>query len=266
MWCSTPLAIVIALIPVDAGGLTLSHVRMTYGMLGPTRQDNHFLPSDDVVLCFDIDGAKANAAGKILYAIGMDVTDSKGKVQFRQLPNDREADAPPDGKGLPACARVQIGSDQEPGSYRVHVTVTDRVAGATREISQTCQVLPKAFGLVHLTTTSDYEGKLPRASFEPGKPGWINFDAAGFGRAKSTGQPHVSVVLRVSDDAGRPALAKPSMGEVTKDVPANAAAVPMQFALEINRAGRFTVQLTATDQVTGKTASVSFPLTVTKAK
>jgi hypothetical protein len=40
----------------------------------------------------------------------------------------------------------------------------------------------------------------------------------------------------------------------------------MQFALEINRTGKFTVELTATDHVTGQTAQVSFPVTVVPAK
>ena len=40
----------------------------------------------------------------------------------------------------------------------------------------------------------------------------------------------------------------------------------MQFALAINRTGKFTVELTATDQLSKQSAKVSFPLTVTKAK
>src|SRR5207245_7778501 len=203
---------------------------------------------------------------KILYSVGMDVTDNQGKVRTGQIPNDREAAAPPAGKSLPACASVQIGLDQEPGAYTVKVTVKDRVAGATCEITRTCQILPRAFGLVRLTTTSDPDAKVPAPFLQQGKPGWINFTAVGFGHAKSGGQPHVSVVMRVSDEAGRSALARPSLGEISKDVPANARALPMQFALEINRAGKFTVELTATDHVTGQSVNVSYPVTVVKGK
>jgi len=107
---------------------------------------------------------------------------------------------------------------------------------------------------------------VPTAVFHQGEAGWVNFAAVGFDHAKATGQPHVSVVMRVLDEAGRPALPKPSTGEVAKDIAANARALPMQFALAINRTGKFTVELTATDQLSKQSAKVSFPLTVTKAK
>ncbi|HLJ95508.1 MAG TPA: hypothetical protein VKU02_20190 [Gemmataceae bacterium] len=263
---SISLAAVLVMVVADRDRLTATNVRTTYGILGPVRQDPRFHPGDDFVLSFDIEGAKANTAGKILYSVGMDITDSQGKVRFRQIPTDQEADAPAGGKGLPACASLQIGLDQDPGAYTVRVTVKDRVAGTHCEITRTCQILPKEFGLVRLTTTLDPEGKIPTAFLQQSKPGWINFAAVGFGRAKSGGQPHVSVVMRVSDEAGRSALAKPSMGEITKDVPSGVRALPMQFALEINRTGKFTVELTATDQVSGQSVKASFPITVTTAK
>jgi hypothetical protein len=263
--CSVTLVAAVAWTLMDAGGLTITNARSTYGTLGPVRRDARFLPGDDFHLCFDIEGAKANAAGKVLYSLGMEVTDSQGKVRFRQIPNDLEADAPRS-KGLPACASIQIGLDQDPGVYTVKVTVKDRVSGATGEITRTCQVTPKAFGLVRVTVTSDAEGKVPAAVLQERKPAWINFAAVGFAQGKSGGQPHVSVVMRLTDEAGRSALAKPSMGEISKDVPANARALPMQFALEINRAGKFNVELTATDHVTGQSVNVSYPITVVKGK
>jgi len=264
---SITLAAVLALTPMDVDGLSATNLRTTYGVLGPVRRDTRFLPGDDFVLSFDIEGAKVNGAGKVLYSVGMEVTDNQGKVRFRQIPNDLEAAAPSasGGKGLPACASVQIGLDQDPGAYTVKVTVKDRVAGASREITRTCQILPKGFGLVRVMTTADPDGKVPTAFFEQGRRSWINFAAVGFGHAKSAGQPHVSVVMRVTDEAGRSELAKPFIGEV-KDVSPSARSLPMQFALEINRAGKFTVELTATDHVTRQSANVSFPVTVVKAR
>jgi hypothetical protein len=264
VWCFVTLLAAAGLSPAAVDSLTLTNARLTYGVLGAPRPNAKFLPGDDFVLSFDIQGAKVNPAGKILYAVGMEVTDSKGKVQFRQIPNDLEADAPRDGKSLPACASVHIGLDQEPGRYTVKVSVTDRVAAVTREITQSSELLPKAFGLVRLTTTSDPEGKIPTAFFQQGQTGWINFAVVGFAQDKATGQPRVSALLRVSDQAGRPALAKPSTGEINKDVPPVARALPMQFALAINRIGKFTLELTATDHLTGKSVNLTLPLTVAK--
>lgn len=264
MSCFITLLAAAGLVPAAVGSLTLTNIRATYGVLGPPRPDAKLLPGDDFVLSFDIQGAQANAAGKILYAVGMEVVNKKGKVQFRQIPNELEANVPPGGGRLPACAHVQIGLDQEPGEYTVKVSVTDRVAGITRDFTRPCEILPKAFGLVRLTITNDPEGKIAAPSFQQGQTGWINFVAVGFAHNKSTGQPHVSVTMRVLDQAGHPVLARDSKGEISKDAPPNVRALPMQFALAINRPGKFTVELTATDQVAGQSVNVTLPLTVVK--
>ena len=39
-------------------------------------------------------------------------------------------------------------------------------------------------------------------------------------------------------------------------------AVPMTFGLTMNRAGRFTIELTAEDRITGKSATISYPIRV----
>jgi hypothetical protein len=266
VWCSITLLATAALAPLQADQLAVTNVRPTYGVLGAPRSDTKYLPGDEFVLSFDIQGAKVNPAGKILYSVGMEVTDPKGQVQFKQLPNDLEAEARSGSTTLPACASVQIGLDQEPGTYTVKVSVTDRVAGVTREIARTCEILPRAFGLVRVRITSDSEGRNPVGSLRLGQTVWINFAAVRFGSNPSSKQPQVSVVMRVLDAAGRPILGKPSRGEITKDVPANVRALPMQFALAVNRTGKFTVELTATDHIAGKTCNVSFPITVAKAK
>jgi len=266
VWCSITLLATVALAPLQADRLAVTNIHATYGVLGPPRPDTKFLPGDELVLSFDIQGAKVSPAGKILYSIGMEVTDQNGKVQFKQLPNNLEAEPRPGHSGLPARATVPIGLDQEPGKYTIKLSVSDRAAGVTREFSRSFEILPRAFGLVRLHTTSDSEGRQPIGSLRQGQTAWINFAAVGFGHNASGGQPHVSVVMRILDAAGRSILGKPSKGEIMKDVPANARALPMQFALEVNRTGKFTVELTATDQIGRQTCTVNFPLTVGKAE
>lgn len=43
-------------------------------------------------------------------------------------------------------------------------------------------------------------------------------------------------------------------------------AFPGQFVLPLNRAGKFTIELKATDLLSNKTSQVSFPLTVLESK
>jgi hypothetical protein len=250
--------------PAQAGDLTLSRVRATYGLLGESRPDNKLLPGDQLTISFDIENIKPAANGNVAYSIAMDVTDEKGKKIFSQEPRDLEASISLGGNKLPGFVSLNVGLDQPAGKYNVKVTVKDRTAGASKSITSTYEVLPKAFGLVRLTTTLDAEGQVPAACVSEGQSLWINFLAVGFGRDMD--QPNLAVSMTVLDDAGKPTLDKPFTGEVKKDVPKTAQSVPMQFMLDLNRAGKFTVQLKATDKVSGKTATLSLPLTVQKGK
>jgi hypothetical protein len=266
MWMTVAFLAALSLVQGQTGSLKLTNVRTTYGVLGPSRPDTKFLPGDLFVLSFDIEGAKADAGGKVLYSIGMDVLDGKGKVRFRQVPRDLETTVEPGSKTLPAYASLQIGLDAQPGDYTVKLTVTDRAAKASQELTRSCQLLPKAFGIVRLTTTSDSDGQTPAPSFQAGKSGWINLIVVGFGRDAAKKQPNVNVVLRVLDEKGRPALAKPITGDVNKDIPEKTDGLPLQFVLRLKQPGKYTVELQATDKITDGTATLSFPLTVVKAK
>jgi hypothetical protein len=250
----------------QADQLSLTNVRTTYGLLGATRPDNKILPGDAVVLSFDIEGAKANAQGKVLYSMGMEVSDDKGKVLYKQVPKDLEAPMPAGSKGLPAAANVRVSLDQAPGDFTLKVKVTDRASGAIGEVSRTYEILPKAFGVVRVTTTTDQEGQKAVVSFQSGKSFWINFSAVGFDRDKTSGQPNITTELRIRDETGRQILSAPSTGEVNKDVPAKQTIVPLQFELELNRTGTFTIELKATDKIADKTATLSFPVTVGKSR
>ncbi len=255
---------VLCVAPEQGGQLTLANPRMTYGILGVPRADNKFLPGDSLVLVFDIQGIKADDAGKVSFGVGFEVTDSSGRVVFRQEPRDREANLSLGGNSLPGFASIQIGADQPAGSYTLKVTVTDRAGRASQSVTQQYQVMPKGFGLIRLYASQDPDGRFPAPFSGVGETLWVNLAAVGFGR-DAGGQPNFNVTLQVLDESGKPTLAKPFNGEVTKDVPANTPGLPMQFMLELNRAGKFTVELKATDRVTQKTANVTMPLTVHKA-
>jgi hypothetical protein len=266
MWTACVLTAALSAAPAQSGQLALTNVRTTYGFLGAPRTDIKFLPGDSVVLSFDIDGLQPDSNGKVLYRIAMEVADSKGVVHFKQTPRDRETVLALGGNRVPAFASLNIGLDQPPGDYTVKVTVSDQVAKASQTLTHTCQVVPKTFGIVRLTTTNDPNGQLPAPFVGEGQSLWVNFATVGFGRDQGKNQPNLSVTLNVRDENGRPTMAKPFMGDVNQNIPSHALALPMQFLLELNRAGKFTIDLTATDKVTGKTTSLSLPLNVMKTK
>lgn len=265
MWTSFALAVAISMAPAQAGQLALTNVRSTYGILGSPRPDNKFLPGDNFVLSFNIDGAKADADGKVLYSISMDVTDSTGKLLLHQPPRDLEAVNSLGGNSLPAFASLQIGLDAKPGAYTVKATVTDRSTKASQSVSGTYEILPLTFGLVSASITGDAEGRIPLAAIGEGQPLFISFSAVGFGRDAS-GKPNLSVNMRVLDETGKPTRAKPFLGELATETPANIRALPMQFTLDPNRAGKFSIELTATDKTSGKTTTLKLPLSIVKSK
>jgi hypothetical protein len=266
MWTTLALLAALGASPTGADALTLTNVRLTHGILGVPRDTTKFLPGDACVLAFDVEGITVDKAGKVLYSVAMDVTDAKGKVVFRQAPQKLEASNSLGGNRLPAYANLQIGLDQPPGKYQVKVTVTDRAANTSQTLRRTYELLPRDFGLVRLTTTADPNAQVPLPFPSEGQSLWVNFGAVGFGRDQGTGQPNLEITLRVVDENGKATLAKPFTGVVNKDVPKKARAVPMQFMVELNRPGKFTVEVNASDKVTGKKAALTFPLMVNKAK
>jgi hypothetical protein len=266
MWKTLALLAALVAAPAEACALTLTNAHTTYGVLGAPRASDKFLPGDTFLLSFDIEGAKANDNGEVVYTIAMEVRDGKDKVKFRQTPREVKANTSLGGGSLPGYALIQIGVDQPPGKYTVKVQVTDKANGASQALTRAVEILPANFGLVRLTTTADANGQAPVSVLGKGQSLWINFAAVGFGRDKSSGQPNLNVSLRVLDEEGKPTLAKAFTGTVTKGIPKKSLAVPMQFALHLNRAGKFTVELKATDQVTDKTATLSFPITVLQPK
>jgi hypothetical protein len=245
----------------EPGQLTVTDVRTTHGILGPTRPDNKFLAGDAFVVSFNMEGAKVEG-GKIRYGIGMQVIDASGKVLYKQDPVDNETKSPADGDKIAAFARLEIGTEQPAGDYTLKITVADRNGRVTQDLTRAYQVLPTAFGLVRPATTSDPDGKKPTAALRKGRPGWINFAAVGFGWDKAKGQPHLNATMRVLDEDGNTALARPSSGTIDQDVPRGTKAIPMQFELTLQKAGKFTVELEAVDEVTGEKTSLSLPIRV----
>src|SRR5438067_10736916 len=74
----------------QADGLTLEGAHLTHGIFGPPRAGARILPGDGLVVSFDIVGVTADEAGKVRYAIGVELSEATGKVLFRQLPREQE--------------------------------------------------------------------------------------------------------------------------------------------------------------------------------
>jgi hypothetical protein len=264
----TALTLLAALsLPADEpGGLRLSNVRPTLCVQGPPRATDKVLPGDSYILSFDIEGITIDDTGKARYSVGVEVADTDGKPLFKQEAKEQEVQASLGGDRLAAYAQINAGLDTKPGDYNLTVTVTDLASKKTATLNRKAMLLPKDFGIVRVTTSSDPDGRYPISV--PGSGDWLflHFGIVGFSRNGSGKQPDLSVTMRVLDEAGKPTTAKPVTVQVNKDVPEGALGVPMRLLLSLNRPGKFTVELTATDNQSNKNASLSFPLVVAAAK
>jgi hypothetical protein len=266
MWTTLAFVAALGLAPQQAGKMNLTNVRVTNAPLGVLKADNKVLPGDSLYIVFDIEGITVAPDGRVLYSMTTEFLDKNGKVLFKQEPRELETINALGGNTVPAYVHIECGLDQPPGEYTVRVTVTDRASKQSQVLERKFQVLDKGFGIVRLMASTDPEGRLPASIFEVGGGLSVGASVVGFERDKATGQPNVNVELQILDDKGKPTLAKPFVGAINEKVPANLRSLPAHFFVPLNRPGKFTVQLKATDQIGKKTATLSFPLNVLSTK
>lgn len=263
MWSNLALVVVLAGGIGQAEQLTLANVRPTLGLLGPNRTDGKFLPGDTYILAFDINGVKVEDDGKVRYSMELQVFNSQNKALYAKEPSNLEVYNTLGGNSVPAYAKVFIPPDQPPGELTVKVSVVDRSSNAKAELTRKIEVQPKEFGFVRVSMAADPGNQVSMGPIGlPGQSLFVHFVAVGFSRDAAKKQPSIAVEMRVLDASGKPTLSKPLTGDVTQTDDETAVGIPMQFMLHLNRPGKFTVEVTATDRLARKTAKLSFPVTV----
>jgi hypothetical protein len=266
MWTTIALAMTLGVTPAEAGELRLTNIRPTNGMLGSERADSRLLPGDIFFVTFDIDGLKLDDSGTMFYSMAMEVRDSKDKAVYKSEPQDLDAPAPLGGHSLPGFAHVDLGRDMAPGDYTLKVTVTDRATRATKFFEKKFEVLRPVFGLIQLKIAYDKDGQVPAPHIGvAGQSMWVNFNAVNFERGGGDQNPNIKLEMFVLDERGKPTLSGPIGGSIT-ELPREFSYAPTQFWLPLNRPGKFTVKLKATDNIGKKTAELSFPITVHDSK
>jgi hypothetical protein len=263
MNASFALAALLSLSPSQAGGLAVTNPHVTYRDFGSTRPDNRYLPGDVFFLSFDIEGLKLNEVGEVNYLMGVEVLDKVGKAIFSAPASKNTVVLPLGGTKLPGNVYVTIGQDMPPGPYTCKVTISDAaVPNAHKVVEQKFEVLPKGFGLVALYISHDEKGMMPQGmSGIVGQTVYVHFGMVNFGR--DAGQkPDAAVEFRVVDGSGEATIKKPSIVTVPRTLPDTDQFAVFDFPLPLNREGTFTVEIKAADKVTGKTATLSFPVKV----
>lgn len=263
MFASLALLSLLQPTAVGADGLSIADARLTYGPLGPARTEASVRPGDSVHLSFTIRGIATTESGAALYTTAVEVTDAGGKVVFHQPDRKFQEFLPLGGGTVPGFAQLDLGQDIPAGDYTMKVTVTDNAGGKTATTTQKVKVLPKAFDIVRVHFAGDVDALVPVGAYAVGQPLWFHAGLVGFTRAADgTKQPNVSLTLRVLDESGKPLVSKPFSGSVKGDVPAADTILPIRFFVPLNRAGTYTIEVSATDELGKKSATKKFPLVV----
>jgi len=265
MWKTVAL-LALAAWPAVAHGqtLTIANPRLTYGYFGPKRADTKFLPGDVVILAYDLKNVSFDKDGKAAFTVGMEVTDAAGKSLYKQPPRMSRGQNYLGGDSLSAFASLPIPPEYAAGTYTITVTVEDKATKASKSVSQKVEVLPVGFGLVNVGTSIDPDGAHPIAPVATlGETVYLNFAAIGFAREEAGDKnPNLSVTMRILDENGKDTLARPMKGKAREGIDPTLKVIPMSFGVTLNRAGRFTLELTATCEICGKSTKTTFPIKV----
>jgi hypothetical protein len=276
MWATLALTTALNLAPAQEGGIQLKNLRLTYGVLGQVRKDASVLPGDILWLAFDIEGMTVGKDDQILYSMGTELTDKSGKAVFKEEPRDQAVVNTLGGTSIPANAHVSVGLDTPPGEYTFTITVIDRATKKSAKLDQKFEVVPLKFGLVRLAYFYPYFSPGQRdAEPAPAPPQgaagqfyYLNFTLVGWEFSEKTKNPDVTTEVVIVDEAGKQTLSKPIQVGV-KDIREEfkkLKVLPMQFPINLNRAGKFKINITATDNVTGKKVEQSLGLSVVDTK
>jgi hypothetical protein len=272
MWATLALAAVTQLAPA-AGELEFKNIRATYGPLGQERKDDKVLPGDYYFLHFDIDGLTVGDDDRIKYSMAVEFLNKKGESQFKKDAVPQETVNNLGGNRVPAFANVAVGLDVAPGEYSLTVTVTDLGSKSKpkKELTRKFEVLDKRFGLVRLGFA--YPLALPEPPPAPplgvvGENLILHFTAIEVGLNEKTRNPDLTAEIQILDESGKPTMRKPLEVKVQEidDVFRKYRAVPMSFPISLNRTGKFKINFSVTDKISGKKAENSLDLTVVEIK
>lgn len=270
MWTTLAFVTALSLAAAQNSDLRLTNDRMTYGVLGPVRTEKNFLPGDVYFVKFDIENLQVADDGEVKYSMAMELLNPSGKIQFKNDPQDLRVYNLLGGTKQPAFAKIELALDAAPGEYTLKLTVKDRAAKKTATLEKKFKVVERDFGLVRLGTSFVVYDRAGNAIESPaphiavaGQAMVLNCFAVGFKRdSTQKNQPKITVEMKIVDENGKQTTVKPPTGEVDKDIPLDWNLVPLPFELHLNRSGKYTIKLKAIDQISKKTAEVSYPLIV----
>ncbi|MSQ95472.1 MAG: hypothetical protein EXR98_13065 [Gemmataceae bacterium] len=251
--------LIVCFVPGVAYAVDIDNIRARHGPFGALRaKPIKCMPGDLVFMTFDIENLKLDPkTGKASYDTILELIDPDEKVIFEKKTQN---DVLPHlgGTRMPGDLYLSLGAKQAAGNYSVRLSVVDKLdkGSAVKKFTQPFEVIKADFGFIQTMAPAI------------GVPGGQYLTTFGIVNLGLDGKkiPDVDVEIKIVDDQGA-AVAKAVKIQLPRDMPPNIDLtqenfVPLSYPVFLNRAGRFTIEVTAKDNISGKNAKMSYPLTV----
>jgi len=237
--------------------------RFAYGPLGQSRKKGEkFLPGDTVFLVATVKGLTAGNDGMVKYSMGFEVTkkgEKKPVVKHEGVPRGQLNWL--GGGDVPVFAAWSVPRDAEaPGDYTMTLTCTDSASKKSATLSKDFSVDKTKLGFVKVGFS------LPPIA-APGQLQLLDYSLVGFEFDKKDKKSDVTVTIRVLDEDGKPTVAKPLTSNIKSDYNDSPGIMAFHPArIELNRPGKYKVELTARCNLTRETTKEVLDLTVVEIK
>lgn len=251
--------------------LTIENVRPTFGSPGPDRAGAlQVYPGDTLFISFALKGLQTNNQGQGKVRLVVEATDAAGTRVFRQDSGETSFLNALGGDSFHTNVRLDLGPKTTPGKYKVKVIATDLTSKANATKESDVEVLPPGFAIVKVTAGTDQNLTSSATVFGIGQGLYVGFTVIGYQNEPATKHPKLRLEMKVKE-AGAVLPGASQIGEVNatqaEKVPQGSSMVPGRFLLPLNKVGKYTVEVTATDLVTQKVAGpVSFTFDVVSPK
>jgi hypothetical protein len=276
MWATLALAAALQAVPAQPGAFALKNPRASHGILGQTRKDAKYLAGDFVVVNYELQNLKVPEDNIVQYSLAIEVTTKAGKSVYKLEPQEFKAELTLGGTSRPAVSFYELQMDTLPGEYVFTVTGIDLLGKQTNKLEFPFEVLSPRLGFiqtgVHIPVNQNL---MPSPAMIPvGQTVMVGAAVVGFELGPKTEtdakkkQPHIVMETRIIDEAtGKATLLKPKVGYVTTvNEEVFKKVLPFTTQLELNRPGKYRIEMKVTDKHADKMAEMSLEVTVFEIK
>ncbi len=245
--------------PRKLGPLAVTVAEPRYGKLGPARPNWRFLPYDVLTARLSLVGVSTDDEGHFDLEATTEVVAADGEIVAKEPYRLRGVIIDPI---VPLDILQQLPVRE--GDYRLRVSLHDVRSGERTVWEQPITRLPPEPALVAAGLYRDADAKVPSAAFaRVGDRLFLEVRFIGFDRSRD--RIDTALEVQLLDEAGKPMLDAPStaaLATADRAVVRDNEVVTFVVAVPCPRVTKATIRATATDAISGATATLTLPLEI----